>query len=69
MKIKPTYILSGFMIAVLVFAGLVAITTDAFSNVLPRPRNQLFGSVLILYALMRFSRLRRQLVNDKHSGT
>jgi len=68
LKLKPAYLLAAFMIAVLFFTGMVAITTNALNNMLPPPRNQLFGGVLLLYALMRYSRLRRQLQADKQAN-
>ena len=69
MKGSPVYILGGFMVVVLTITGIVALFTSALSNVLPPPRNYLFGAVLLLYALVRFSRLRRQFNRDKFNRT
>jgi len=55
------------MVIVLLIVGITALTTSAFSTMLPSPRNQLFGGVLLLYALVRFSRLRRQINRDKYA--
>ncbi|MFN8776944.1 MAG: hypothetical protein ACK5XV_09275 [Flavobacteriales bacterium] len=69
MKGSPVYILGGFMVVVLTVTGIVALCTNALSNVLAPPRNHLFGAVLLLYALVRFSRLRRQFNRDKFNRT
>lgn len=55
------------MVVVLLAVSITALTTTAFSTMMPSPRNYLFGGVLLLYALVRFSRLRRQINRDKHT--
>jgi hypothetical protein len=55
------------MVVVLLAVSTAALTTTAFRVMMPSPRNYLFGGVLLLYALVRFSRLMRQINRDKHT--
>gem|GEM_PF-5650226 len=53
------------MVGLFLVVGGTAMFTEAFSTMLPSPRNYLFGGVLLLYGFVRVSRLMRQLNADK----
>jgi hypothetical protein len=66
-QIKPAFILGAVMILVITATGVLSLATDAFAVALPHPQNYLFGGVLLLYAVVRYSRLRRQINSDRHN--
>lgn len=66
--LRPGHIISLVMASLFLFLAALSAFTDTFRNALPKPMNVYFAVVLFLYALVRISRVYRQIRLEKRTS-